>query len=48
MFSGFNDIFESVRASRRVSNALNNGRKPSHKDLRALGVSEDLIKSNYG
>lgn len=47
MFSQFSDIFDNLRASQRVANALNNGRKPNHKDLRALGVSEERIKSDF-
>ena len=47
MFSQFSGIVESLRASQRVSQALNNGRKPRHSDLRALGVSEERIKSDF-
>ena len=47
MFSRYSDIFDNLRASQRVASALNNGRKPNHKDLRTLGVSEERIKSDF-
>ena len=47
MFSRYSDIFDNLRASHRVASALNNGRKPNHKDLRTLGVSEERIKSDF-
>ena len=47
MFLQFSDIFDNLRASQRVANALNNGRKPNHKALRTLGVSEERIKLDF-
>ena len=47
MFTQFSNIFDNLRASQRVANALNHGRKPNHNDLRTLGVSEERIKSDF-
>jgi hypothetical protein len=47
MFSNFSGIAASFQASQRVAQALNNGRKPRHSDLRALGVSEERIRSDF-
>ncbi|MEP0940435.1 MAG: hypothetical protein ABJH63_09815 [Rhizobiaceae bacterium] len=47
MFSQFSGIFDSLRASQRVSQALNSGRTPRHSDLRTLGVSEERIKTDF-
>ena len=47
MFSNLSIIVDSFHTSRRVANAINNGRKPNHSDLRKLGVSEERIKSDF-
>ena len=47
MFYKFQTILDSIQAGNRVANAINHGRKPSHSDLRKVGVSEDRIKSDF-
>ncbi len=35
-----NRIFDTIRASRNVSYAINEGRKPAQRDLAVLGIAD--------